>query len=435
MAEIFDDPEKILDMVKEKQANEQEMLLELNKVFNQSTPKKNMRRVVLAAFERMNHEIASTSAAGPALGAVRDEAGLAVWSTLEKPTSVPHYRIARMTNKLINGDNARPPLDSNDLSELIRVIGAWLEKGGGVFGVANINMAYRAGFGKTEPGPTMKYLNFIQTLRKKYGWQYPNMINAEERAMLDKLATTGDYIALQGDRDNRVWSKAVRQREDKQVHPHQIEGHVADFWVRPKFNNESGMQLFRANRNDLCKKIDLLFGFIIGATISGTTTDTVMVLEAFGSQIIPSIHAGYYLFPVATIAASLHHSLLEAGLALTATDVIDNYCAGFYTTLVPKGGLPAELQEVAKILKKFEESPKNHHMLIWYNGKEGWPVGCIKWNKQYELYQARKLVEGKRLLTQVNNMPKVPDRRSVIRLMEIMAPGLFVYLPNDFRVS
>jgi len=435
MSEIVKDPNLILTWIKEKQRNEQAMLYRLNNLFRGSIPRSKMRRVVLAAFEQMSREIANIYTSGPAMGAATDEENLAVWSTLEQPTTIPYFRIVRMTNKLINGDRAHPRLDCNDFSELIRVIGAWLEKGGG-FGAPDINKAYRVGADKVNrPEDTIyKYLLYLTDLKKKYGWQYPSRMSDAERTALDKLVTPrGDYIARQGVRDDQNWSKAVRQREDGNQH-HSIEEHVADFWVRPKFNKQSGMQIFRANRDDICKKIDLLFGFIIGATISGTTTDTAMVLEAFGSQLRPPLHAGYYLFPVGTIAASLHHSLLEAGLALTVVEAIDSYCAGFYTTLIPKGGLPGELQDAEGILREAEEAKENRHLLIWYNGNEKVPAGCIRWNKPYELRDARKLAEGKGLLTHIKNMPKVPDKMAILRFMKLMSPRLFAYLPEEFQL-
>lgn len=437
MAEIIKDTDLIKQWIKEKETNEQTMLSLLNELFKENIPTRMIRRVVLTAFEQMIHEINNFQTSKYALGAVVEEDKLAVWSTLEQRTTIPHFRIVRMHNKLINWYYSPPVLDANDFSELMRVIGAWIEKGGG-FRAPEINKAYRVGPGKIKPpdDPSQAYLSFLGMLRRKYGWQqYHDLMNSKEREELAKLATTGDYIQRQKVRDEKSWSPDIaRQREDKQKIPHQIEAHVADFWVRPKFGNLSGMQMFRANRNDLCKKIDLLFGFIIGATISGTTTDTVIVLESFGSQMRPPLHAGYYLFPVATIAASLHHSLLEAGLALTVADCIDSYCAGFYTTLTPKGGLPGELKAAEKILKDAEEADENRHLLIWYNGNEKKPAGCIHWNKPYEIKQHRRLVEGKGLLTHINSMPIVPDKMAIMRLMKVMAPGLFAYLPEELQL-
>lgn len=435
MAEIIEvgipgDPNSVQigKWIEEKQANEQKMLFRLNNLFREPIPTKKMRKIVLAAVEMMLHEV-DTVSVWPAYKAIVAEENLAVWNKLPRPTQIVHWRLARMHQQLLLGDHAVPILDCNDFSELIRVIGAWLENGGG-FGSPNINKAYRTGV--HDGGSSSEYLDCLMLLKGKYGWRYDELMTPDERKQLNSLAEGGSYMDKQKFRDDQVWGKEVRQREDPNQH-HAIEAHVADFWVKPDFDRQSGMQMFRANRNDLCKKIDLLFGFITGATISGTTTDTAFVLEAFGAQMKPPLHAGYYLFPVATIAASLHHSLLEAGLALTVAGAIDSYCAGFYTTLMPKGGLPAELEAARKILQEHEESDQNHHMVLWYNGNEKSPAGCIRWNKPYEKRDSRRLVEGKGLLTHVHTLPRVPDKRAVAHFIKLMAPRLMAYLPEALQ--
>ncbi len=430
MAEIVKDPKIILKWIEAKQRNEQAMLFRLNNLFKGSIPRNKIRKVVLKSFEMMLNK----EHIYDAYRAVKEEEGLAVWQKLPRPTTCcPLFRMMRMHKQLLMGDQAMPKLDCNDFAELIRVIGAWFEKGGG-FGYSNINKAYRLGVGKPDRGgDILEYLRRITELKKKYGYNYEDRISLNEKQELNELAN-GNVLKGQKERDDKTWGKPVRQREAPNQH-HTIEKHIADFWVKPKFNKQSGMQLFRANRDDLCKKIDLLFGFITGATISGTTTDTAFVLDAVGSIIKPPLHAGYHLFPVATIAASLHHSLLEAGLALTVADVIDTYRAGFYTTLIPKGGLPGELQDAMGILREGEVAEDNRHLLIWYeNGKEESPAGCIRWNKPYELRDAKRLAEGKGLLTHMNSMPRVPDKLDILRFLKLMAPRLFAYLPEEFQL-
>jgi hypothetical protein len=192
------------------------------------------------------------------------------------------------------------------------------------------------------------------------------------------------------------------------------------------------MQLFRVKGNDLCKRMDLLFGLLKGATISGTTTDTVLVLEAFGAGL--GLHPGYYLFPVATIAASLHHTLLEAGLALTLTEAIDSYCVGFYTSLVPKGGLPAELAKAQTILSGAEQDRRNRHLICWFDEKDKTrPAGCILWDKPYEIRASRRLVEAKGLLTHIAQVPTLPKQADVAAFIDRMAPQLLAYLPDEFQ--
>ncbi len=383
----------IQSWVQAKQRNEQEMLRRLNRLFQQPAALNPMRVLVLRALKQMLAEIREKPLGSAAQRAMMAENGLAVWQTLPQPTPLLDLRLERMVDRLRGGLQA----DANDLSELIRVIGAWLEWGGG-YGAKDINKALRTGVDKIPRSAP-------------HG---PGSALAQQKAI-----------------DDKTWSKAVRKREDPNQH-HPIEPHVEAAWVPPKFGKQSGMQLFRVIGNDLCKRIDLLFGLLKGATISGTTTDTVLVLEAFGAGL--GLHPGYYLFPVATIAASLHHTLLEAGLALTLTGAIDSYHVGFHTTLVPKGGLPAELASVRTILAGAENDMRNRHFILWYEGgNEGQPAGCILWNKQWEIRASRRLVEAKGLLTHIAGVPTLPRQADVAAFIALMAPQLLASLPQEFQ--
>jgi hypothetical protein len=393
MATVVTNSDQIQEWVKAKQRNEQSMLYRLNNLFKTPLPRAKMRRLVQSAIEQMWAELQANWPAQAVWGALMDEQGLAVWQRISPATSIPHFRLQRILESLRQGDRAHPVLDCNDFSELIRVIGAWLEKGGG-YGHTNINKALRAG--------------------------------------------------INGIPANQVWGKAVRQREPRSEPKtyrfggeevrlrggHRIESHIEDWWIRPKkgldqIHKKSGMEMFRANRDDLCKKIDLIFGLLIGATISGTTTDTVIVLEAYGVD--QELHAGYYIFPVATIAASLHHTLLEAGLALSIVGAIDSYCVGFYSSLKPKGGFPGELQDALGILQEAEDHPDNRHLLIWYGETEKRPAGCILWEKGEAEAAKNTLYNGKKLLAQASNLPRVPRRDHIVRLIQDLSPNLLTF--------
>lgn len=386
-------PQVIQTWIKAKQTNEQEMLKQLNLLFQQPAALRPVRDVVLCALEQMLDEMKHMPPGSAAQRAMMAENGLAVWQTLPQPTPLLDIRLERMVQRLQGGVDA----DANDLSELMRVIGAWLEKGGG-YGAPDINKAFRVG------------------------------VDAIPRSAPHG---PGSALKQQKEIDDKIWSKSVRQRESPNQN-HLIESHVAAAWVKPKFHKQSGMQMFRVTGNDLCRRVDLLFGLLRGATISGTTTDTVLVLEAFGAS--TGLHPGYYLFPVATIAASLHHTLLEAGLALTLVGAVESYCVGFYSSLVPKGGLPAELASARNILTRAENDQRNRHFILWYEGRnDAAPAGCILWNKPWEIQAARRLVEAKGLLTHIAQVPRVPGQLDVAALVALMAPGLLASLPQEFQ--
>ena len=130
---------------------------------------------------------------------------------------------------------------------------------------------------------------------------------------------------------------------------------------------------------------------------------------------------------LAIIAASLHHTLLEAGLALAIVGAIDSYSIGFYSSLRPKGGFPGELQDAHSILQEAEDHPDNRHLLIWYGETEKRPAGCIVWEKGEAQAAKNTLFDGKKLLAQVRNLPRVPRRDHVVRLMQEIAPNLLTF--------
>lgn len=415
MAQIETRQDVLREWKRDKQANEQRMLERLNKLFQYPVATEHVRRVVRYAFEQMRAEEPSAAV----WGALADERFLSVWKRLDTVSAVPQLRLGPMLNKLYEGPGAPDPLDCNDLSELIRVIGAWLEKGGGGGGI-DINKAYRPGVGKIprstpHAGPGQKGKA------------------TQQQDALDKKIWQGKKV---DPKTKEVLVQGVRNREERRKPGNYIpiEAHVATHWVRPKFDGPSGLQFFRVNENDLCKRIDLLFGLLKGATISGTTTDTAMVLEAFGWRF--RLHAGYYLFPVATIAASLHHTLIEAGLALSLVGAIETYQVGFYTSLIPKGGLPPELCDAEKILKEGEEDPKNRHFILWYGdqGNEDLPAGGILFDKKFEQREFKRLTEGKGLMTHVMRLPRIPNKMDVARFIDLMAPNLLTYIRDpDFQ--
>jgi len=388
----------IQQWIRARQLNEQEMLKRLNRVFQKPQATQAMRQVVLQPLRQMLVEMRG---AAPTMGgwhgwtwaqrALMDEHNLAVWQTVPR-SMYWDVTLERMIQRLEAGLG-----DANDISELIRVIGAWLEKGGGL-ATKDINKAYRVGVRKIARGAP-------------HG---QNLAPDQQKAI-----------------DDEVWSKAVRQRENPNQH-HPIEAHVAPAWVAPKFGKQSGMQMFRVRGNDICLRIDNLFGLLKGATISGTTTDTAMVLEAYGAEL--GLHPGYYLFPVATIAASLHHTLLEAGLALTLVEAIDSYRVGFYMSLMPIGGVPPELAEIEEILEAAEADIRNRHFILWYAPASGAaPVGAIQWTRPFELQASKRLVEGRGLLTHAGRLPEYPAQADVARFIQLMAPQLLAYLPQEFQ--
>ena len=402
MVDIIEEYGRIEKIIHAKQRNEQEMLKRLNQAFSDKVAYEKMKTVVLSAMMQMLTE-AWGLGSEPVRKAMEDEKGLPCWAHIGE---VPEWRtrILKMVSILRAGHSpiTGKDVDINDLSNLIRVIGAWLENGGGAAGYKDISKAFR-------PGDLQKQLD-------------PEV----------EADVTKRWEELQ----SQIWGPGFRQRKGKEGGGlFDIDDHVKSAWVKPNFGGKAGVETRRVFGTDLCFKIDNLLGLLPGLGISGTTTDTVMFMEVFGATKSKTdnkwytLHPAYYLFPVATIAASLHHTLLEAGLALALDGAIDEYHVGFYTSLDPGQGFPNELSGVHGILEGAEKDIRNKHYLLWYDNGDV-PKGCVVFDKPDEIADFRQLVAGRNLLNNVQILPEYPSKRDVMRFIHYHGPKrLFDHLP------
>jgi len=115
------------------------------------------------------------------------------------------------------------------------------------------------------------------------------------------------------------------------------------------------------HRNDLCRKIDLLFGLTIGATISNdfrprrsSSNRRLRHKEKY-----KTIHPATNLFPIATIARACHHTLVECALPLRSTTSSKTTSSALH--LAYAGQLPARnFAGVPGILAAFENDKRNN---------------------------------------------------------------------------
>ncbi len=128
----------------------------------------------------------------------------------------------------------------------------------------------------------------------------------------------------------------------------------------------AGMKVWSPQDLDILYRIEVAFGLRVGATISGTTTDTLYFLKVFGKFGMDPI---FYLLPFATIVAPGHHSLIEAAIPLALAGKI-NYCIGLYSTLMPDGPRSAAAAEVVKTLVQYEHDQRNRLMLVFFSQRE-----------------------------------------------------------------
>jgi hypothetical protein len=128
----------------------------------------------------------------------------------------------------------------------------------------------------------------------------------------------------------------------------------------------AGMRVWAPQDLDILYRIEITFGLRVGATISGTTTDTLYFLSVFGRYAMDPI---FYLLPLATIIAPGHHSLIEAAIPLTLAGRID-YSIGLYSTLMPQGSNSGAAAAVEKTLQQYEKDQRNRLMIVFYSQPE-----------------------------------------------------------------
>jgi hypothetical protein len=378
------DPITIRQWCEAKQRNEQELSQRLYKQFNSDIASQKVRQVVQLAVQAM-----VADPFNPAfIAAINEEPFLDVWKKATPP-GASVWAFQDILRKI--ADPAyHHHFELSDLSDLIRLVGAWVEKGGmgGSIGLAPIKEAFRPGVLPTQPetGPP--------------GW-------ATERWTREVAG---------------VWGPGRRDRGN----PWDIEAHIQPVWRQ---GGVAGLKLKRAQGNSNVLKIDKLFGLLTGADISGTTSDTTFVLEAWGAGLL---HSAYYLVPAASIVYNCHHTLVEVALALSLNKVID-YRIGYYTTLLPQGGTPPELNAIGDYLRFAENDQRNRHFLIWYENHS--PAGCIHFDRPWEkdLLKMQDLSRATKVLAQAQNLSPFPTRKDVSDLIYLLAPRLVIGLPRALQ--
>ena len=128
----------------------------------------------------------------------------------------------------------------------------------------------------------------------------------------------------------------------------------------------AGMKIWAPQDLDILYRIETAFGLRVGATISGTTTDTLYFLSVFGKVRMDPI---FFLLPFATIVAPGHHSFIEAAMPLALARKVD-YSIGLYSTLLPAESNSAAAPALGKTLRQYEDDQRNRLMVVFFSQRE-----------------------------------------------------------------
>jgi hypothetical protein len=363
---------------REKQQNEQELAQKLYEVFDSGVAITKVRGVISAAVDAMVEDGASSAAKS----AVGEEGSLEVWKKSDsRMAGLPS--LADIAAKLRDPRHQRL-FSATNCADLIRLVGCWIEKGGGFAGYKDFNLAHRPGVVAGDASPSSR-------------------------------------------NQSQVWDQKGANAPRSRGKGWAVEGHLADSVPPVRRLVPSafyGMKGKRANLDSTVLKIDRMFGLLVGADISGTTTDSTLLVEVYGASGSQQLHSGYYLLPAATIVYNLHHTLIEVALALSLNGVLDeNYRIGFYRSLTPRGGFPSELDRIPGILDSAESSTKNRHFLIWYDRSV--PKGFIQFAKsEAEALRASRLSDGLEVLAHAKKLSPFPTRDEVFGMVKALAPQL-----------
>jgi hypothetical protein len=269
-------------------------------------------------------------------------------------------------------------LDATDCADVIRLAGAWVERGG-LQGGARAHMPRG-----NDPG------------------------------------TAKEAFRVGG---KQFWGPGARVREDGW----DIEPHLVPFMrdQRAAFTGMAGQRGHhgkkrskRAAGSSSVLQLDRLYGLVVACDISGTTADCVFALELFGAEY--GLTAAYYMLPLGTIVHNMHHSVLEVALVASLNGEME-YHVGFFETLRPMraAAFPPELnglQQAIDVARAQMQNEELHH-LRYYEGHL--PKGIFQF-RRHELAALRTspISDAVEMLGRAPCLGGYPQRSDVVRLLQ-----------------
>jgi len=149
-------------------------------------------------------------------------------------------------------------------------------------------------------------------------------------------------------------------------------------------------------KGDVVRCIDEILGLPQGASISGTTSDTIWTLETLANMLYGNHSAdrNLLLLAVAAIVSGYHHTTVEVGLTLSINYAPDlAYQPAVYTSLQDSAmlGTPAG-QRIHAILAQYENAERNAYVYIVSDNSGNKTLYLIDKNNKTEVDQYKAAV-------------------------------------------
>jgi hypothetical protein len=455
--------------------NELDLANNLLDVFNTGQLKHDLNQLVFKAMEWLKAQKDYDKALQQALNA---EDKLTLWEE-DKVTKKP-LRYPRTPDgvRLACQHGQSGSLEATDCSDLIRLMGAIIEKGAGEdYNPTKDPEKLQLPWAKTEYGEKQQFrkpaplpkdrqgrpLNLALTdyglskggatsMRNVMAWgqNAPNPTAnppkpAENPAYRDKQGLSGGQWTKDADGNwkddsGNVYQGRARAAVPKDKQAAKLSGyadHLVYAWfrgmagkeARPSFEPFKGIVL-----QSVVGKMERVFGYpVMGADISGTTGDSTYVVKRFASMIGKELDPVMYLLPFATIVASGHHHLLEVAATLTLCEVID-YTIGLYETILPIPGWQliekSRYQPEVQLIKShIATATRNaNRMLVYWKGSD--PQGAVELESDDWKKVARLAPGGNPslwdLFLRVSPAPTLADIRDLLMSRNCREAGLEV---------
>jgi len=395
MPRLYENPNQLQLWIQSNQINEAKLAKKIYDVFNSGTMLERLQTFAGMILNKMG-----TGGEAPFKAAIGAENRLRFWRHMPKAEHTTQQEFIWFADAPIKLKR----LDASDCSDIIRLSGEWIERGG---------LAAPGATTYGKKGAPQNAWNKNQTVSD-------SIKDAFRPGPQGQGSWKNKVDATWADGKGRFEKVTIKRRDRGPGRP--VEDHLKPYMRKP--DDFSGMQGKRLQGFSNILRIDNLFGLVRACDISGTTADTVFALECWGHS--ANLTSIYYMLPLGTIVHNMHHSIIEVAADLSLNLIID-YHIGFYTTLIPIGctSIPSDITAAVTLA---ENSQENRHMLVYYKGVK--PEGCMLFLRdELSRLSHSDLTKVAALVKRASTLWKYPTKKDVLGLYNSYNLGFSPVIP------